>query len=461
MKSFIKTSTTLAALLAVSHVALAAATPEEIDKLGKSLTLSGAERTGNAEGTIPAYTGGLPADTTVPGWVKGSGRYERNPFDDEKPVFTIKAADIEKYKDKLTAGSIQLLKKYPDYRMDIYKTHRSVAWREKSLSYCKKNAANAKLTADGNGFTDAYGCVPFPIPKNGLEAQWNHQLRQTAGYNAKFRASAFMVDASGRATDSGHTEVTVVRPYQNPETDKMVDAFGQKDVSEYVGPPASVGIKILQFYSTDFGSTPDSTWSYSPGQRRTRIAPEFSYDTPISSYGGAVNFDELFGFKGKPDRFNWKLVGKKEIYVPYNANRLMFAPTDKLTASKDFVNPDLTRWELHRVWVVEQTLKEGQRHVFARRTMYIDEDSWATLAADAYDQAGKLYRIAYFPLMPVWDHQTVWTSMQFYDQSKGTYFNGNLFSRPGDYFKVDATPAGLKSNLQSMTPEAMSARGIR
>jgi hypothetical protein len=47
-------------LLATS--VLAAATPDEAAKLGSSLTPLGAEKAGNADGSIPAWTGGLPTD---------------------------------------------------------------------------------------------------------------------------------------------------------------------------------------------------------------------------------------------------------------------------------------------------------------------------------------------------------------------------------------------------------------
>ena len=34
-----------------------------------------------------------------------------------------------------------------------------------------------------------------------------------------------------------------------------------------------------------------------------------------------MSFDELNVFSGRLDRFDWKLLGKKEILIPYNSNR--------------------------------------------------------------------------------------------------------------------------------------------
>ena len=55
------------------------------------------------------------------------------------------------------------------------------------------------------------------------------------------------------------------------------------------------------------------------------------------------------------------------------------------------MNPDIVRWELHRVWVVEATLHPGERNVLPRRVFYVDEDTWHAVLGDAYDAQGNLY----------------------------------------------------------------------
>ena len=53
----------LIAVMALSVLAanvMAAVSPEEAAKLGTSLTPVGAEKAGNADGSIPAWTGGIP-----------------------------------------------------------------------------------------------------------------------------------------------------------------------------------------------------------------------------------------------------------------------------------------------------------------------------------------------------------------------------------------------------------------
>ncbi len=137
---------------------------------------------------------------------------------------------------------------------------------------------------------------------------------------------------------------------------------------------------------------PRRAWQYLPGQRRVKLAPDLAYDTPNAGSGGTSTYSDTFVFNGAMDRFDWKLVGKKEMYVPYNGYKLMYAKDIKPALTPNHVNPDFMRWELHRVWVVEATLKPGQRDLYSKRVFYLDEDSWVALAADQYDGKGQLYR---------------------------------------------------------------------
>lgn len=459
MKRHVNIAAVLTATLAIQCAPMLLADSKSVDELGQTLTLFGAEMAGNSDGTIPPYTGGIPVDTAPAGWVKGSGRYEQGPFSGEKPLFTITASNVDEHRERLTAGVVELFKKYPDYRMDVYPTHRSVAWPEESLAHCKSNAVNTKLTESGNGFTGAHACAPFPIPQNGMEVQWNIQTRRMGGdYGFEALFSNTLVTSEGRPIDPGHVRVKESHPYHDVSTDKMTDGYTIKRVMTWVGPPSQVGTSMLQWFPADFDKNGQKSWSYSPGQRRTRVAPEFAFDTPVASYGGANLYDEMYGWDGSPERFDWTLVGKKDVYIPYNNNKLYYASVDDITgASKKFINPDLMRWELHRVWVVEATLKKGMRHSYPRRTFYVDEDSWFVSASDGYDHGGTLQRVGLFPLMPLWDVKGVTGGHMFNDLSKGYYILGSMFSRPGDYMKVVDNPM----SPYDFTSQALTRTGVR
>ncbi|NPT57138.1 DUF1329 domain-containing protein [Paraburkholderia elongata] len=435
--------------------ASAGASQQQADQLGKSLTMWGADPAGNADKTIPAYTGGLPDTTAPPGWVKGSGRYDVGPYDGEKPLFSITASDYEKYADRLSAGTIAMLKKYPEFRVDVYPTHRSVTHSSNWLSHCKTNAAQAKISSNGNGFSDAYSCVPFPIPTTGAEVIWNMATTDLWGVHTNIRESTWYIDADGHLTDVGQLDGDFAQLYQDPKRDALDGGAIEFRIGTWMGPPSQVGSKILQRLPVNYDKTDALTWVYFPGQRRTRVAPDYAYDTPIAADGGAINYDELFGFTGSLDRYDFKIVGKKELYVMYNSSRMLFAPVDKMLV-KSVVNPDVSRWELHRVWVVEATLKAGKRHVQPRRTLYIDEDTWACVASDAYDQAGALFKAGFYPVLPLWDKEAFAQGIVFYDLSKrSTYIEAQ--SRPNDFIKASEHI----DDISKFTPSAMTASGLR
>mgnify|MGYP000908958050 FL=1 len=87
--------------LGASGAALAVATPEEIKQLGTTLTPWGAIKAGNADGSIPAYTGGIEPPAS---YDAKKPQFRPDPFAAEKPLFSITAANMAKYEDKLSAG---------------------------------------------------------------------------------------------------------------------------------------------------------------------------------------------------------------------------------------------------------------------------------------------------------------------------------------------------------------------
>jgi hypothetical protein len=380
-----------AAIAALCTPAFAAVSADEAKQLGTTLTPVGAEKAGNKDGTIPEYTGGLkemPAS-----FKKGSG-IRPSPFENEKPRLVIDGKNAAQHADKLTEGTKELLKRYPTMRLDVYPTQRVVALPSKLLANTAKNATNAKSVNGGLGVEGMLPGVPFPIPKNGNEAMWNHLVRYTGvAYNLK--SENWNVDSAGIASLATSSDRTYEFPlYEAKHLDTVAkenEAFFKLKL-QYTGPARRAGEALMGMDSVNPTVQPRRAWQYLPGQRRVKLAPDVAYDTPDPGTAGTSTYSDAFVFNGAMDRFEWKLVGKKEMYVPYNGYKLMYAKDAKSAATANFVNPDFMRWELHRVWVVEATLKPGQRDLYSKRVFYIDEDSWVAVAADQYDARGQLYR---------------------------------------------------------------------
>jgi hypothetical protein len=447
------TTTLLAAALAAAS-AQAAVSPDEAKQLGTTLTAVGAEKAGNKDGTIPEYNGGL---TTIPAaFVKGSGM-RPDPYAADKPRLVITPKDAATHADKLTAGAKELLKRFPTYRVDVYPTQRPVNFPKQQLENSAKNAVTTKTTDGGVGLENALSGVPFPIPKTGNEVMWNHLLRYQ-GHAQFIKYDSWNIDSSGTPTLATTAEIYQEFPLSDP---KKTDAAKQSDVFfrtklAYLAPARRAGEGLMVFDAVNPLSQPRRVWQYLPGQRRVKLAPDVAYDTPNPGSAGASTYDDAWVFNGALDRFDYKLVGKKEMIVPYNAYKIVYHKNVADITKPNHINPDLVRWELHRVWVVEATLKPGKRHIYSKRTFYIDEDSWIAVASDEYDARGQLYRASFSHSAFAYDAQAVLSgNHMIYDFVAGTY---NIAGVSGHFGGVKFIPP-LKANEWSA--DALAGSGVR
>ncbi len=430
---------------------------KEALRLKSDLTPLGAQRAGNPEGTIPPWEGGLtgpPQGITInPG-----DRYP-DPFKNDEVIYTITWKNVETYKDKLNPGTIAMLKRYPDtYRLDVYQTRRSQAVPEWVYANTFENAVRASLTEDKLGVTGAYGGIPFPIPQNGEEVIFNHILR----YGGAARTGPYfsgIVDASGQFIAGGGGKDYEQYPYYFK--DGSIDTFKGEIwymLNDFTRPARRKGELLLARDPLNQSLYDRKAWSYLPGQRRVRRAPSAGYDTPNPSYSGMVVYDDGFMFNGNIDRFNWEILGKKETYIPYNCYTLHNASPEDIIM-KGHANPDVVRWELHRVWVLAATLKEGHRHIYGKRIFFIDEDSWNILMKDQYDGRGNLWRTS---VAMSWNHYNlpgnIIVTVFDYDFQKNEYAAAALLNWDEDYMIV-YPDTGIDEKL--FTPEYLRKLGRR
>jgi Protein of unknown function (DUF1329) len=444
------------ALLALAAgTALAGVTADEAKKLGTTLTPTGAERAGNADKSIPDYTGGL---ATAPAeFKKGSGT-RPDPFAADKPLYSISGKNMAQYEGKLTDGTKELLKKQPSYRVDVYPTHRSVAFPAYVVDNTVKNATSVKTTDGGLGLEGTYAGIPFPIPKTGNEVMWNHLLRYT-GQTYYTQYDSINVDSAGKAVLATTGQITIDYPYYDPKRTAVSaanDVYFRTKIA-YTAPARRAGEALLVQDYINPMKNDRKGWQYLPGQRRVKMAPDIAYDTPNPGSAGASTYDDAWVFNGAMDRYDFKLVGKREMIVPYNAFKLAYAKDPYAVTTPGNLNPDFVRWELHRVWVVEATLKEGKRHIYAKRTFYVDEDSWVAVASDEYDARGALFRAGFVFTFPQYDVPAPnATTQAVYDFTSGGY---NITGLLGAY------DVGIKFieplTATQWSSEALAGSGIR
>ncbi|MFL1453971.1 DUF1329 domain-containing protein [Marinobacter sp. GN3S48] len=427
--------------------AVAAVSSDEAEKLKSELTPLGAERAGNADGTIPAWDGGVTE--VKAGWTATDERYDL--FPNESPLYEITAQNYEQYKEKLSDGTVALLKKYPEsFRLSVYPTHRTMAAAEYVYENTFRNATTARVSDDGMGVEGAYGGIPFPIPSNGLEAMWNHTLRVHPPA-VQYSIESYVGSSNGEYALTVGTNQDVSYPYYNREGSA---SDWEKAIMisrmEQVSPPFKAGESLI---INDYAQSEPNreSWQYLMGQRRVRKSPNVGYDTPNFVASGAMYFDEVLGFFGALDRYDWKLVGKKELYIPYNNNRF-FTFDDDEVYDNHHIKSDKVRWELHRVWVVEASVKQSERHAVPKRTFYLDEDSWMVAMVDGYDAEGRLWRTSHNMSFMAPDVPMIVTQpYMVFDLDAETFvasqmFNGNFVYRPvkpkSDFFYSPNALAG-------------------
>ena len=420
-------------------------TAEEAARLGNDLTPLGGEKAGNAAGTIPAWEGGI---TEPPASYK-PGDHHPDPFGDDKVLFKINKANMAQYSDQLSEGHKALLTADENYYLNVYPTRRSASAPQRIYDATKKISQTAVLTEDGNGIQNAAEGIPFPIPKNGLEAIWNHLVHFRGTFIDRTFVYAPVTRSGGYDLGTENTQVRweySIEGMTEEKMDNIILYFKQS----LLGPPRVAG-RVLSVHDTlNQKKEARKAWTYNPGQRRVRRAPQVAFDTPGTGSDGLRTMDDYEMYNGSPERYDWKLIGKKELYIAYNSYKLH----SKDLKYKDIIqplhyNPEFLRYELHRVWVVEANLKGGTRHIYKKRTFYLDEDSWAVVTTDKYDNRDQLWRFSEAFVINYYDVPCSWSTSEIhYDLQSGRYIFYYLDNEEKNTYIFDTTFS--KENFSAM-----------
>lgn len=421
--------------------------------IAADLTYAGAEAGAGTDG-VPAFDG---ASSITPGWTPGKSRADFWKYKGEKPSFVIDASNVDQYAGKLTPGQVALLKTNKGYTMPVYPSHRDCVLPEFVQENTKAAVGKAAIGADGWSLTNAQmPSVPFPEPKSGIEAMWNF-LTRYHGVGMEWQDGYTMVSPS--PGQSNRIDIRWKQTYYFPWGKKgQTTPISSHELmmGAYYGyntPAALAGQAVINrvYFRDD-----SESYYYFTGQRRVRRLPSYAYDAPLIGFENQYTVDQSLNFFGLPDRFNWKLLGKKEIYVPYNAFGMVDTKTSATEGAQDhFINPNNRRYELHRVWVVEGTVKSGTRHTMPKKMLYLDEDSWIAVAGDDYDTQGKVWKVKESPAIPVAELGGACTADQFvmYDINSGRYVGDGLVfgaTKDAKYFEDSGENAILRDDFYTM-----------
>lgn len=401
----------------------------DLRRIGGRLTPIGAETDANADGTIPEWDGGL-VQSRWPSAFK-PGRPLADPYPQDKPLFTITAANAAQYAAKLSTGHRLLLGKYPSFKMQVYPTRRSAVYPQAIYDATQANIGKAKLIGS-DALTGARLGFPFPLPQNGVEVMWNHRTR--------YRGNSFMgtttqavVGADGISNRRRSVFRTLFR-YANTGNPADIDkeniiVYGVTYVGERLDDTQPEFVALFHETANSIKKA-RGIWVLLGKLGRMLRLPPLGYDQPMFGTEGLYFIDMIDMYNGAFDRYVWKLVGKRELYIPYNAYRLNDgSQTYAQQLTYPTFNSEAARYELHRVWVVEATERGGKRHAFGKRIFYVDEDSWNVVLVENQDHAGNLWRFQEGHLLTSYDIQSTNAfPIITYDLKQDRYFAQRLLS---------------------------------
>jgi hypothetical protein len=413
--------------------AASANTPEE---LGKSLTPLGAERAGNADGSIPPWEGGLILDEPP---AERRRFPETYPFSSDQPIYTVTAANLGEYRELLTPGQIALFEKFPtSYQMKVYPSRRTAVAPDFVYEATLRNARQARLENDGESLVNASVGIPFPIPKSGKEVIWNHKVRYRGQGVRRYNTQLAVQTGGSFQPFKLREDVRFHYSYRGVTPDDLNNVIIY--FLQFTTAPARQSGNVLLVHETmDQVKEARRAWLYNPGLRRIRRAPNVAYDNPGTGADGLRTNDQLDQFNGATDRYTWNIIGKREMLMPYNGvlvgdNRLKY---DQI-AQRGHMNQDLARYERRRVWVLDSQLKPGTAHQYKRRTFYVDEDSWSILAADVYDGRDQLWRVQEGHFIPIpWERSVAYSASSVYDLQANRYLLLDLSNEEPVYDYTD------------------------
>jgi hypothetical protein len=408
-------------LLGAAASARAGVGPELAARLGNGLTPLGGTRAGNAAGTIPSWSG----DAAI-----GS------PPVDSQPLLVVTKENAARYGAELSDGQRALLDRLPEsYGLPVYPSRRQAGAPTAFNAGTLQNATRAFLDGTTPAPQNAIGGIPFPIlspppTEAGLEAIWNHRLR----WRGLSRTRRLTQITSSTRGDLGVSQVLERLRFQSIDS-PPVDHYGTilTYVLRGVIEPKRLAGTVKLIDEPLQGMT--AAWQRGPNQLHFDKTSSAGDDTPVIGTDGLFDEDQFEGFSGPPVRYDWKLLGTRELLVPYDAEHFDGAAPDDIFGPRH-IRPTLAHYELHRVRVVEARLKPALIAPFTRRVFYLDEDSWQVLMVDLYDRSDTLVRVQEVHTRVGEQAALVPTLETVYDLPGKRYFGAAMTNRDG---RVDFT----------------------
>ena len=294
-------------------------------------------------------------------------------------------------------------------------------WEQSFLDATEKNAsqldvdARGTIVEKGTGKQPSYNYgIPFPIidpkdPKAGVKIAWNQFLAYWYGGSSYNRTLVTMLNRKGIdrelvADGWFHFYDGVPPKYRKENPNNLQSQF----LGAVLRPTDLAGTASLTWRYRDADKR-DSVWAFVPALRRVRaVSPANRSDGYL---GSDISGDDGFFFDGKPEDFDWKLVGKRDGlrivdpnsvggpvpvqplpnggysvltdlnpptagYRMPNWTGVAWAPTDGALAKRPF-------------WIIE-AIPHDKYYLYGRIELWIDAETWDGAWNRKFSWAGEL-----------------------------------------------------------------------
>jgi hypothetical protein len=322
---------------------IAAGVRQEAARLGADLTPMGAEGRQRGRDNCPA---GLADRRPRMPALRVSSRAVTRIRTRTTSRFTDRRLNMSKYAANLTAPGHKALLSAQDELLPL-------------CLHAPQQRSAAHLTRSGQ-------CDPPPSSREPARASGRNRRTPAVGHRGDLEPSCVIAPTSPSATSrqrqslvghltSSSSDETMVHPCAPGATEAALDNV---IVLFIQGRQRRRALRAGLLVQDMTKQEQRRAWLYNPGQRRVRRAPNVAFDNPEPARTGFAP-PTSSSLQRQPGALRLEAGRQAEIVVPYNAYKLHSNRSERRHHQAAPRQQDLARYELHRVWVVDATLRRA------------------------------------------------------------------------------------------------------
>ncbi len=265
------------------------------------------------------------------------------------------------------------------------------------LQASEKNRGKYSVDKDGK-ITGGYDFVGLPFPDLSkddkdfvVKLMWNYHYR----YLYDSTTQRYFGFSKRRGESTTYLEATYdylafanrMFDLPKPDLDNPAGLY-RAGIIRYIAPISLKDTMILTYQYEDVKKN-DEMFLYLPTMRRVLRGEAGQRSTPLQ--GSIQSLDDYYMFDGRIVEFNYELVGEQKVLGVADTTCVMAEAKKQVAEGNDIPYPK-DNWELRDVYVISIVAKDP-KYPYSKRIIYMDKENFSNYYADAYDRAGKLWKV--------------------------------------------------------------------